>query len=94
MNEKKETWKELPIGCIIDEGGTSRRFKTGDWRSERPIFISEKCNNCLLCYIYCPEDSILMNDGKVTGIDYDYCKGCGICANVCNIKAIEMKPER
>ncbi|MCD6267417.1 MAG: 4Fe-4S binding protein, partial [Thermotogaceae bacterium] len=23
----------------------------------------------------------------------DYCKGCGLCANVCPAKAIEMKPE-
>lgn len=90
----KEGWKELPIGCTIDEGGTSRKFKTGDWRSERPEFLKDKCNNCLLCYIYCPDDSILMEDGKVVGIDYDYCKGCGICEKVCAAKAIEMKPER
>ncbi len=91
---KKETWRELPIGCIIEEGGTSRRFKTGDWRSERPIFLKDKCTNCLLCYIYCPDDSILMEDGKVVGVDYDYCKGCGICARVCRAQAFEMKLER
>lgn len=26
-------------------------------------------------------------------IDYDYCKGCGICANECPIDVIEMVPE-
>lgn len=26
-------------------------------------------------------------------IDYDYCKGCGICSNVCPVKAIEMVRE-
>jgi len=25
--------------------------------------------------------------------DYDYCKGCGICANECPTKAIEMVRE-
>jgi len=25
--------------------------------------------------------------------DYDYCKGCGICANECPKKAIEMVEE-
>jgi Pyruvate/2-oxoacid:ferredoxin oxidoreductase delta subunit len=26
-------------------------------------------------------------------IDYDYCKGCGICANECPAKAIAMVEE-
>ncbi|MFP3483271.1 MAG: 4Fe-4S binding protein, partial [Caldivirga sp.] len=25
--------------------------------------------------------------------NYDYCKGCGICANECPVKAIKMVPE-
>jgi len=90
----KEGWKDLPIGCTIEKGGTSRDFKTGDWRSERPEFLKDRCTNCLLCFIYCPDDAILMKDDKVVGIDYDYCKGCGICEKVCPVEAIETKPER
>jgi Pyruvate/2-oxoacid:ferredoxin oxidoreductase delta subunit len=26
-------------------------------------------------------------------IDYDYCKGCGVCANECPAKAITMVEE-
>ncbi|MEM2816748.1 MAG: 4Fe-4S binding protein, partial [Candidatus Bathyarchaeia archaeon] len=26
-------------------------------------------------------------------VDYDYCKGCGICANECPVKAIAMQRE-
>ena len=35
---------------------------------------------------------MLDDDGKVCGIDLDYCKGCGICAFECPDKAgaIEM----
>jgi Pyruvate/2-oxoacid:ferredoxin oxidoreductase delta subunit len=28
---------------------------------------------------------VLAKDGKVTGYDYDHCKGCGICAFECPV---------
>ncbi|TRO47493.1 hypothetical protein E2P65_04315, partial [Candidatus Bathyarchaeota archaeon] len=30
-----------------------------------------------------------VRDGKAE-VDYDYCKGCGVCANECTSKAIDM----
>ncbi len=81
------SWTELPKGGIIPEGGTSREFQTGDWRSERPVWNSEACTHCLLCWISCPDSSILVVDQRMTGIDFDHCKGCGICASVCPPKA-------
>ena len=45
MTEKnkmtKPGWKELPPADLIIGGGTARDFKTGDWRSKRPVFIPE-----------------------------------------------------
>ena len=69
--------------------------KTGTWRTEKPVFDPKKCVKCDLCWLYCPEGVISVggNDRYVT-IDYDYCKGCGICANVCPTKALVMVPER
>ncbi|MCK4330187.1 4Fe-4S binding protein [candidate division WOR-3 bacterium] len=90
----KQGWKNLPIGCIIEKGGSSRDFKTGDWRKQKPEFIKDNCKNCLLCYINCPDGAILIEDNEMIGIDYDYCKGCGICQKVCTANAIEMKSER
>jgi pyruvate ferredoxin oxidoreductase delta subunit len=88
-------WKDLPWGGIIPNPGSARAFLTGGWRSDRPVWDAEKCTSCLTCWVYCPDMAILTKDGKVTGIDYDYCKGCGICAAVCppRVSAIKMEPE-
>lgn len=90
---KQKGWKECLWGGLIVDAGNSVLYKTGDWRSFRPIRNEEKCNDCLQCWIVCPDASIIVEDEKVTGIDYDYCKGCGICSKVCPFDAIEMIPE-
>lgn len=89
----KKTWQELPVGCIL-EPGSALNFKTGNWRNKRPLCDKDKCTNCLLCWINCPEGAIKVKDGKIVSIDLDYCKGCGICAQVCPAKAIVMKNEK
>jgi pyruvate ferredoxin oxidoreductase delta subunit len=98
--EKKEQkaapgWKDLTIAGVIPEPGTARNYKTGGWRSEHPVFSSEKCISCLRCWMYCPEGAVIVKEGKIVGIDLDYCKGCGICAKVCPAKekAIQMERE-
>jgi pyruvate ferredoxin oxidoreductase delta subunit len=92
---KKLKWQELPIGAIIEEPGSARKFKTGDWRSVRPIWDANKCSSCLICFIYCPDNSIKVDSsGKMIGIDLDYCKGCGICEVECPKKAIQMEGEK
>jgi len=86
------SWKELTPGGTIYTGGNAREFKTGDWRSVKPIFISEKCTQCGLCFPVCPDDSIPVNkEQKRENFDYDMCKGCGVCANVCPFGAIDME---
>ena len=39
----KSTAEEMTIAGNIYEAGNSVEFKTGDWRSQTPVFISEKC---------------------------------------------------
>jgi len=41
---------------------------------------------------YCPDGVAELRDGKVS-IDYDYCKGCGVCAEECPSQAIDMEKE-
>ena len=55
------------------------------------------CGNCLSCdncYGVCPDNAIVkLGPGEGYRINYDFCKGCGICANECPCGAIEMKKE-
>lgn len=82
--------KILP-GGIIDNPGSSKNYKTGSWRSQRPVWDKTKCIQCLVCVNYCPENCIPLKEDKRIETDFDYCKGCGICAQVCPVKAIIMK---
>jgi pyruvate ferredoxin oxidoreductase delta subunit len=91
--EKKPGWKELPPGAVVTEPGSSRQYKTGDWRAFKPVVEGDKCVNCLLCWVYCPDAAIVRGE-KSVAINYDYCKGCGICAKECPKLAIKMMEEK
>lgn len=89
-----KSWRELPQGGVIPGGATPELNKTGSWRAKRPLLDAEKCIQCLQCWLHCPDDSVTLNGQKVTGFDYDHCKGCGVCADICPVDAISMVPER
>jgi pyruvate ferredoxin oxidoreductase delta subunit len=78
---------------VIMEPGTAKAYETGSWRSKRPVVDTEKCINCLVCWMYCPDNSILVENGKMKGIKLSHCKGCGICARQCPKQAIVMVEE-
>jgi pyruvate ferredoxin oxidoreductase delta subunit len=85
-------WKELPhVPVSLAVMGSIG--KTGEWRILRPEISREKCNRCGMCYLYCPEGTMILKDGTDPEVNLTYCKGCGICASECPRKAISMKPE-
>jgi len=87
------TWKEIEIGAIFTEPGSTRKYKTGDWRSQAPTYDFKRCIKCGICQIYCPEGCIEQNsDGYFVANDY-WCKGCGICSIECPTKVITMTEE-
>jgi len=84
--------KSIPGGRVA-EPGSAVKFETGDWRSFRPQLDMELCIDCMTCWIYCPDDSIIIKENKMCGMKMTHCKGCGICAVVCPKKAITMLEE-
>jgi NADPH-dependent glutamate synthase beta subunit-like oxidoreductase/Pyruvate/2-oxoacid:ferredoxin oxidoreductase delta subunit len=57
---------------------TSRCFKCGT------------CTECDLCFLICPDLSILKAGGDGYRLKTDYCKGCGMCASTCPRQVIDM----
>jgi pyruvate ferredoxin oxidoreductase delta subunit len=66
------------------------------WRVDKPVFNIDACIDCQNCWIWCPDTSILSRDKQMLGIDYDHCKGCAVCAEVCptNPKSLIMFSEQ
>jgi 2-oxoacid:acceptor oxidoreductase delta subunit (pyruvate/2-ketoisovalerate family) len=53
------------------------------------------CFSCDNCYGVCPDNAVIKlgEPGERYAIDYDFCKGCGLCVAECPCGAIEMIPE-
>lgn len=83
--------KDLVIGSRVIVPGNAEDFKTGDWRSRIPVLDKSMCIDCLNCWIFCPDNCILVKEGSVLGVKVSHCKGCGICAKICPKDAITME---
>jgi len=73
----------------------SHNASVASWRFIKPVYNRDICIDCQFCWIYCPDTSIISRDKKMIGIDYEHCKGCGICVEVCptNPKSLLMFDE-
>lgn len=86
---KSKGAKELEIGGVLGLG-TSKEYKTGNWKTFKPKVDFNKCIQCMRCVMFCPDICIPTKIGMRLETNLDYCKGCGICAEVCPVKAIKM----
>ena len=94
MTEKKKDYQRILASVQIPVLGEAG--KTGTWSNLKPIIDESKCipaktgkEACFICWLFCPEACI----SRIIPpkIDFDYCKGCGICMEECPVKAIKME---
>ena len=84
--------------CDESSPGIGEAGRTGEWRTLMPVIDDKKCTvsrlnkpTCFLCWLYCPE--AVITKGIPPLINLEYCKGCGICLQVCPVQAIVMVHE-
>ena len=81
---RKSTFDEVVAG--LDE--TNALFEA------RRCLSCGNCFECDNCYGVCPDNAVIkLGPGKRFQFNYDYCKGCGLCAAECPCGAIDMVPE-
>ena len=89
-------WQDFGEGAVVPAvergfemgpGGQSRNtmFKRGTTKTLRPVVRFDICIGCTLCWLDCPDECFDPVEGKLYDVSYEYCVGCGKCADVCPV---------
>ncbi|MDD5281404.1 MAG: 4Fe-4S binding protein [Candidatus Omnitrophica bacterium] len=82
------------FGPLTVKPKNSKGDKTGSWRTlSRPNYLHQNCIACRMCLMICPEGCVSGKEKNAFSVDYTFCKGCGLCADICPKKDIEMVSE-
>ena len=83
--DRTRNFAEVNLGLTAD----------GAIRDVARCFHCGRCTLCDNCYVYCPDVSVIPRRDGGFGyiIDYEHCKGCGLCIAECPRNAMEMRPE-
>jgi 2-oxoacid:acceptor oxidoreductase delta subunit (pyruvate/2-ketoisovalerate family) len=73
----------------------------GGLTEENALFEARRCLSCGNCFEcdncfgVCPDNAVIkLGPSQGYEFDFDFCKGCGICAQECPCGAIDMVPEQ
>jgi 2-oxoacid:acceptor oxidoreductase delta subunit (pyruvate/2-ketoisovalerate family) len=104
--EKLNTWYYSDAGKTVQPLLDALRRRTtfeevvGGLTDENALFEARRCMSCGNCFEcdncfgVCPDNAIVkLGPGKRFEVNYDYCKGCGVCVAECPSGSIEMVPE-
>lgn len=79
--------RAVPRHFEIGPNGQSRneQFKRFTTRTQRPVVRFDLCTKCQLCWYDCPDECFDPTNDGLYDVNYDYCVGCGRCAQVCPV---------
>ncbi len=79
--------KSVERGFKMGPRGQNRNpdFKRGTSRTQRPVVRFDTCIKCTLCWYDCPDECFDPAPDGLYDVNYDYCTGCGRCAQVCPV---------
>lgn len=89
-------------GIILNPGNSMLKDLSISRAGMLPHFHEEKCINCAACDTACPDFCFVWEEkpdkkGRpqmfLSGIDYQYCKGCLKCVTACPVEALSGERE-
>lgn len=82
-------WKEMREAIIVPGVKVGERnplYRSSSDRTMRPVVNFDTCIKCRQCWIDCPDEAFNISGDALHPVEYAYCTGCGICANVCPVE--------
>ena len=89
-------------GVITNPGNTILKNNHASRVGYFPLWHEDKCIHCGDCDITCPDYCMVFEMGKdekgretafMLGVDYQYCKGCLRCVEICPVEALTAEEE-
>lgn len=97
-------YSNAPMGGIItDVGNTAHKDLSASRQGIYPVYWRDRCIDCGLCTMTCPDYVFVWEWGTdkkgeparvLKGPNYQYCKGCLKCVDICPVEALTMNCER
>ncbi len=86
--------EHLPVSERITSFSESKQPISAELaRAEaKRCFSCGVCNYCDNCWVFCPDAAIARVNGTYE-VNYDFCKGCGVCAEECPRNVISLMEE-